>query len=1110
MKSEILSAKQINYLFKQLFISTEYRKNNSVYLRLKAGLNLPRFLLFAALLYLPSLVYAQTTDYSFVVLGCNRVNDADSVGNPSTANIYQLNRMFTEVSQMNPLPKYLFFVGDLVLGYEKDTVKLASQLTNWINLYKASPLYGTSVQLVALEGNHETQDKAAGKKSFVAAERTFLGIMKDYILGNNGPAITGLVPGTDSLTTDQSKLTYSFNYKNDHFVLVNTDPVGRDAIASYKWIANDIKNARLNEVRHVFAIGHKPAYTGHFKATPDGLDVSAPQRDSFWNTLQQYQADAFFSAHVHVSDTIRPTGKTWQVIAGNGGSLVEPAFVSPPNAYFGYVVVSVYTNNQVHVNNMGRDAVMTDARYQDATPGNPTTLRASYNIGINPVIDHTPLSNTNVNGPFTVVANITDDNAVTGYQLNYFINGVAQAPLIPAIAGNTYTFTIPAQAGLGSIAYNIQANDVSGIKVYSTGAKTNYTTFTYGTSTATSSSQSSYVTPVADGVKFTSILTANDSVGGYKMVGIPDGLGAFDNGNGTFTLLMDHELGNTSGVVRAHGSKGAFVSKWVINKSNLSVVSGSDLIQRVYLYDTTSNTFVQGTTAFSRFCSADLPPVSAFYNSATGMGSQERIFMNGEESGAEGRAFGHIVTGANAGSSYQLPYLGKFSWENSVANPASGNKTIVAGTDDATVGGQVYFYVGTKTNSGTEIDKAGLNNGKLFGVAVTGMPSESSASVPAAGTRFGLYDLGSVQKRTGAAIDSISMASGVTNFLRPEDGAWDPKKPNDFYFVTTNAFTAPSRLWRLRFDDITNPQTGGNIEALLDGTEGQKMFDNIAIDSFGHVILLEDVGNNAHLGKVWQYTIATDSLLQLGVHDSTRFLSGGSRYLTEDEETSGVIDVQSILGPGMFLLVDQAHYTNGVPADIVEGGQLMAMFNPATSKSALPLTLVSFTAELKDNKTQLTWKTENEINTKYFEIERSSNGHDFAKVAVENAIGTGSNNYQIFDANPHTGNNYYRLKMVDKDGKYSYSSIQVVRIPTNGKFEFVMYPNPAKDVLTIVPAGTASPIQVSIFNQHGQKVLDKIISPSTTVIPISNLPKGVYFIQLISEGVSKVRKLSRE
>ena len=91
--------------------------------------------------------------------------------------------------------------------------------------------------------------------------------------------------------------------------------------------------------------------------------------------------------------------------------------------------------------------------------------------------------------------------------------------------------------------------------------------------------------------------------------------------------------------------------------------------------------------------------------------------MSGEESGPEGRAFAHIATGANAGTSYELPRLGKFSWENAVASPYSANKTIVGGMDDATPG-QVYFYIGTKTNTGTEIDRAGLTNGKVFGVAV--------------------------------------------------------------------------------------------------------------------------------------------------------------------------------------------------------------------------------------------------------------------------------------------------------------------------------------------------------------------------------------------------------
>lgn len=453
--------------------------------------------------------------------------------------------------------------------------------------------------------------------------------------------------------------------------------------------------------------------------------------------------------------------------------------------------------------------------------------------------------------------------------------------------------------------------------------------------TAQSTSQSPYLIPSVVGAKFTSILSAKDVVGGYKMCGLPDGLGAFDNGNGTFTVLMNHEMGNTLGAIRAHGSIGAFVSKWIINKSDLTVASGSDLVQNVYLWNGSGYTLYNSSNpsplaAFNRLCSADLPLSSAFYNSATGLGTQERIFMNGEEAGSEGRMFGHIVTGPNSGTSYELPYLGKFSAENAVACPSEGNKTIVAGTDDTTPG-QVYFYIGTKTNTGTEIDKAGLTNGKLFGVAVTGLTAEVSGSVPSPGTAFTMVDLGVVNNMTGAAINTASNSAGVTNFLRPEDAAWDPSNPNDFYFVTTNSFTNPSRLWKLHFTNIANPELGGTITAVLDGTEGQKMLDNLTIDNFGHVLMQEDPGNQSHFAKIWQYTIATDALTQVGSHDATRFLSGGANFLTQDEESSGIIDVQGILGAGMFLAADQAHYS--ISGEVVEGGQLLAFYNPDTYTS---------------------------------------------------------------------------------------------------------------------------------------------------------------------------------
>jgi phosphodiesterase/alkaline phosphatase D-like protein len=514
--------------------------------------------------------------------------------------------------------------------------------------------------------------------------------------------------------------------------------------------------------------------------------------------------------------------------------------------------------------------------------------------------------------------------------------------------------------------------------------------------TGPSSSQTPYIVPVgSSGVQTTSILTVGDAApNGYKMVGIPDGLGAFDNGDGTFTVLMNHEIASTLGAVRAHGSKGAFVSKWVIKKSDLSVVSGSDLIQNLYLWDSTTSSYVKGTAALSRFCSADLAPVNALYNSATGLGTAERIFLNGEESGAEGRAFAHIVTGASAGNSYELPYLGKFSWENAVASPTVSNKTVVAGMDDNSTNGQVYFYIGTKSNTGTDVEKAGLSGGKLFGVKVNGLTSESASATPTSGTRFSLYDQGLVQNKTGATLNTESLAGGVTNFLRPEDGAWDPSNPKDFYFNTTHQLdqvsdgvgtqVGNSRVWRLRFDDPTNPELGGTIEAVIDGvtdkdTNGNtvkvNMLDNMGIDRYGHIILQEDVGNAAHNGKVWQYDIATDRLSQIAKFDPARFgdvvngvTTPATTPFTIDEESSGVIDAQDILGPGWFLLDAQAHYGITSDTSLVEGGQLLAVYNPTTANSAATAkNKVAFSAVAAGDATtssEILWTRTVDANTK--------------------------------------------------------------------------------------------------------------------------------------------------
>ncbi len=458
--------------------------------------------------------------------------------------------------------------------------------------------------------------------------------------------------------------------------------------------------------------------------------------------------------------------------------------------------------------------------------------------------------------------------------------------------------------------------------------------------TGPSTSTGPYLVPVRQGVQFTSILTAGDMIGGYKFVGTPDGLGAFDNNDGTFTLLINHEFQTNQGAVHAYGANGAFVSKWIIRKSDLTALKGSDLDTQVKLWNPVTSSYVtynknflapNSRLNFGRHCSADLPAVTAFYNPKTGRGTQSRIFMNGEETGDEGRGMAHIVTGPEAGTSYEIPRMGKFSYENAVACPRISDTTIVAGLDDAG-GGQVYFYMGTKQRSGNEIEKAGLTNGSLWSFMVNGtLYTEGNTNMPAPNTPFSMVNLGNVENMTGATLNTNSDINGIAKFLRPEDGAWDPQHPGDFYFNTTNSVGSPSRTWRLRFSDPGNITKGGTITAVLDGTEGQQMLDNMCIDNGNHIILVEDVGNNVHLGKLWQYNIDNDSLIQLGVHESTRFLNGSANFITQDEEASGQIDAQSILGPGMFLIVVQAH--NPVNGDQVEGGQLLSFYNPATAMS---------------------------------------------------------------------------------------------------------------------------------------------------------------------------------
>ena len=317
-------------------------------------------------------------EYSFVVVGGCRMasEDTNTAIDPSTANIVQLDRTLADITHLTPMPKYVFFMGDEVFGYQSDPDKLAAMLTAWREHCEASPAMKAGVTLVPILGNHESQEitPEGKKRAYPGAEAAWLRVMSPkYIYGDNGPH----AGGPDSLETDQSKLTYSFNYLGTHFIILNTDPVGQDAHVPVQWVAEDLATARKEGAKHIFAIGHKPAFGFDGAMGLDGVN-----RTPFWAAMEANRADAMLASHFHVYSRFQPhPGKTWMIISGNGGSPFEDN-LRLDQQYFGFTLVTVFKDGRVIAKSYGRDVPPGPGGYASQDPASlyPATLRDSFEI----------------------------------------------------------------------------------------------------------------------------------------------------------------------------------------------------------------------------------------------------------------------------------------------------------------------------------------------------------------------------------------------------------------------------------------------------------------------------------------------------------------------------------------------------------------------------------------------------------------------------------------------------------------------------------------------------------------------------------------------------------
>lgn len=158
----------------------------------------------------------------------------------------------------------------------------------------------------------------------------------------------------------------------------------------------------------------------------------------------------------------------------------------------------------------------------------------------------------------------------------------------------------------------------------------------------------------------------------------------------------------------------------------------------------------------------------------------------------------------------------------------------------------------------------------------------------------------------------------------------------------------------------------------------------------------------------------------------------------------------------------------------------------------LPLTLVDFKAARQNTKVQLSWTTSNEIGTDRFEVEKSADGRTFTFLSSVRSQSTyGENRYQSIDQQPFAGKNFYRLKMVDADGRFTYSP--TVLVDFSGKASLSVYPNPVKDVITII---TGSAVQSVDVLDAGGKIILRWNGRADNRYDVSALSKGIYFLRI--------------
>ncbi|MCC6448836.1 MAG: T9SS type A sorting domain-containing protein [Chitinophagaceae bacterium] len=177
----------------------------------------------------------------------------------------------------------------------------------------------------------------------------------------------------------------------------------------------------------------------------------------------------------------------------------------------------------------------------------------------------------------------------------------------------------------------------------------------------------------------------------------------------------------------------------------------------------------------------------------------------------------------------------------------------------------------------------------------------------------------------------------------------------------------------------------------------------------------------------------------------------------------------------------------------------------------LPVELLSFTGHEVDNTHVLNWKTSMELNSSHFVIEHSTNAASFLELGMKDAAGNSKTEkeYQFINRTPKYGDNFYRLKMVDLDGKFKHSNVVLLKYLKNNT-TIAVYPNPTAEQLNVVIHANEQnqKAQFQILDMQGKLLQqqESLVDGNTQSFNVSQYANGLYFMKINFQNHSEIVK----